>query len=296
MPNRLIREGFLDSEAVNSLDHFTECIFHRLLIVSDDAGRFDGRTAIIAARCYPLKSIPGKDVGEQLVMLEEAGLLILYECHGKPFLQITKWQKCGKAITSKFPWSDGKFKIEYSKVETRDGVKDFVTTSLPHRHSVSTPSLPHSDRVQSKNLESNTETIYEDGGVVVDEEVTLTPSVEEELIKVQEHTNCEGLPDYLPDCPFKEIVDSFNHTLGSRLKLVQIPTFKRRAAIVEFWRLLDCSMEQVGNYWQKVRKSDYLLGKKSTKGPWRGTTFDWLVNTDNAVKVIEGNYDNEGRS
>jgi hypothetical protein len=152
MPNRIVREGFLDSEAINSLEAFTECIFHRLLIVSDDAGRFDGRAQIVASRCFPLRdSIRAKDVEGHLLKLEQAGLLIRYEWNGKPFLQLTKWQKAGKSLTSKFPWSDGSFSIKYAKAETRDGVKEFVTTSLPHTHPIRTPS-------EWGSRESNTET------------------------------------------------------------------------------------------------------------------------------------------
>ena len=181
MPNRIVREGFLDSEAINSLDHFTECMYHRLLIVSDDAGRFDGRAAVIASRCYPLRdNIRAKDVEKHLLKLVEAGLVIRYEWSGKPFLQLTKWQKCGKSETSKFPWVDGVFKIKYATIETRDGKKDFAITSLPHEHPITTPSPPHTNGVQSKNLESHTETETETETIFVDgdvkkEEASLPP-------------------------------------------------------------------------------------------------------------------------
>lgn len=192
MPNRLIREGFLDSEAINSLDHFTECIYHRLLIVSDDAGRFDGRANIIASRCYPLRdNVRAKDVEKHLLKLVEAGLIIRYQWSGKPFLQLTKWQKCGKAVTSKYPWVDGKFKIKYASVDTRDGIKDFIITSIPDKNPITTPSLPHADGVKKENFESNTETETNTNTETRDGE---TGEARGSLSEVIDYAKSRGLP------------------------------------------------------------------------------------------------------
>lgn len=189
MPNRIVREGFLDSEAINGLEPFTECIFHRLLIVSDDAGRFDGRALIVASRCYPLKdSIRAKDVESHLLKLEQAGLLISYEWAGKPFLQLTKWQKAGKSLTSKFPWKDGSFSIKYAQAETRDGVKEFVTTSLPHEHPMSTPSLPDS---RESNTETETETETEAGTSALPGKIAEIPTEDEIL----EYAKMQAIPE-----------------------------------------------------------------------------------------------------
>jgi hypothetical protein len=144
MPNRIVREGFLDSEAVNLLDWFAECIYHRLLLGADDAGRFDGRANVLAARLFPLKSnLRAQDVDGKLVELEDAGLLVRYLWNGKPYVQITRFQRCGKSLMSKYPWKDGAFDIAYVKVPTRDGVKEFVATSIPHAHGMPTPCRPH---------------------------------------------------------------------------------------------------------------------------------------------------------
>jgi len=200
MPNRIVREGFLDSEAINSLEAFTECIFHRLLIVSDDAGRFDGRAQIVASRCFPLRdSIRAKDVEGHLLKLEQAGLLIRYEWNGKPFLQLTKWQKAGKSLTSKFPWSDGSFSIKYAKAETRDGLKEFVTTSLPHTHPIRTPS-------EWGSRESNTETETEtETDTDTETGTTKSSPTSNEKPKTGSHTPCEI------DTPrnLQEVIDYF---------------------------------------------------------------------------------------
>src|SRR5690606_16100814 len=124
--------------------------------------RYDGRPQMVASRLYPLRdNLRAKDVEAVLEKLEGAGLLMRYEYAGKPFLQLTKWQRCGKTKNSKFPWKDGGFVIEFTQRETRDGEKEFVTTSLPHADPMPTPCRPHADGVTPKtntNTETNTET------------------------------------------------------------------------------------------------------------------------------------------
>lgn len=132
MPNRLIREGFLDSEAIHALSDAAECFFHRLMLAADDAGRMDGRVEILRARLFPLDiSRRASDVEKTLAECVAHGLVIPYVWHGNRYLQIAKWQRSSPCVTSKFPWNDGSFRIHYVKVDTRDGEKDFVASSVP---------------------------------------------------------------------------------------------------------------------------------------------------------------------
>lgn len=145
MPNRLIREGFLDSEAIHALSDAAECFFHRLMLTADDAGRMDGRVEILRARLFPLDiSRRASDVEKTLSECVANGLVIPYERKGQRFLQIAKWQRCSPCVTSKYPWVDGSFRIEYLKVETRDGEKDFAATSI----GIHIPSARDSDGIE----------------------------------------------------------------------------------------------------------------------------------------------------
>jgi len=130
MPNRLIREGFLDSEAVASLSDWAERVYHRLLIAADDAGRFDGRTEILRARLLPLGSRRTSDYDTALSEIADQGLVLRYQVAGKPYLQITKWQMCSNAKLSKYPWTDGTYQIAFVELQTRDGAKSFVASSV----------------------------------------------------------------------------------------------------------------------------------------------------------------------
>lgn len=55
MPTRLIREGILESEAVNSLSIEAELFYRRLMSIADDYGRADGRVEILRGRLFSLQ-------------------------------------------------------------------------------------------------------------------------------------------------------------------------------------------------------------------------------------------------
>lgn len=131
MPNRIFREGFVDSDSICALSDWAHRVYSNLLVKVDDAGRIDGRLEPLRAILFPLGlDRPSEDLHSALADLELRKLAILYGYAGKPYLQITKWQRCGSAINSRCPWSDGSFDIEYVQRPTRDGVKDFVRTSV----------------------------------------------------------------------------------------------------------------------------------------------------------------------
>lgn len=154
MPNRIFRDGFVDSEAVNALSDWSHRLYSNLLVRCDDAGRFDGRIEYIRSHLFPLGTGHRiEDFHKAIGELSGQRLIIQYSFSEKPYIQITKWQRCGKAERSKFPWTNGSFAIEYVTRETRDGEKEFVASSLIDP--VSIPLSPHEDRVQA---ESNTKT------------------------------------------------------------------------------------------------------------------------------------------
>lgn len=107
MPNRILREGWLDSDRAAALSYGAECQFVRLLLVADDFGRFDGRLSVIRARCWPLRrEIEDAVIVGWLEELSAAGLASLYLVHGKPYLEIPNFRQRTRAQKSKFPGLD----------------------------------------------------------------------------------------------------------------------------------------------------------------------------------------------
>lgn len=110
MPNRILKESICTSDTLNGLTWFEEVVFYRLMVNCDDYGRFDGRGEIIKSRLFPLKDgkVTVKSVVESIHKLATAGLVVLYEYEGKPYLQLSTWDKHQqvRAKKSKYPAFD----------------------------------------------------------------------------------------------------------------------------------------------------------------------------------------------
>lgn len=106
MPNRIIKESVCTSDSIDQLGWFEEVLFYRLIVNCDDFGRFDGRTAVIKNRLFPLKeNLTLKNVEAAINKLARVGLITPYESGGKPFLFLPTWNEhqSVRAKRSKFP-------------------------------------------------------------------------------------------------------------------------------------------------------------------------------------------------
>lgn len=96
MPNRIVREGILTSERIEQLDPPAEVFYRRLLSKVDDHGLYDARAAILRASLYPLRldRVREADCSRWIAACVKAGLIVLYEAAGKPYLKVlnTQWQ------------------------------------------------------------------------------------------------------------------------------------------------------------------------------------------------------------
>lgn len=110
MPNRILKESICTSDSVETLSSFEETFFYRLIVNCDDYGRFDARPAILKARLFPLKDIREKQITDSLYKLSLAGIVQLYECDQKPYLQLSAWERHQQVRSkkSKFPSPDDK--------------------------------------------------------------------------------------------------------------------------------------------------------------------------------------------
>lgn len=106
MPNRILKESICTSDSIDSLGWFDEVLFYRLIVNCDDFGRFDGRTAVIKNRLFPLKdNLTLKSVETAINKLARAGLITPYTSGGKPFLFLPTWNEHQsiRAKRSKYP-------------------------------------------------------------------------------------------------------------------------------------------------------------------------------------------------
>jgi hypothetical protein len=109
MPNRILKESICTSDSIDSLSWFEEVLFYRLMVNCDDYGRFDGRTAVVKNRLFPLKdNVTLKNVESAINKLVQAGLVSLYVFEGKPFMFLPTWNEHQniRAKKSKYPAPD----------------------------------------------------------------------------------------------------------------------------------------------------------------------------------------------
>lgn len=104
MPIRLLREGIIDSEAVNSLSPEAEVFYRRLMSVVDDFGRFDGRTSVLRGRLYALQLEKVREANLERWIAEcvKARLIRLYYADSKPYISFLKLGE-PRAKASKYP-------------------------------------------------------------------------------------------------------------------------------------------------------------------------------------------------
>lgn len=106
MPNRILKESVCTSDSINELGWFEEVLFYRLIVNCDDFGRFDGRTAVVKNRLFPLKdNLTLKSVETAINKLARVGLVSPYMSGGKPFLFLPTWNEHQsiRAKRSKYP-------------------------------------------------------------------------------------------------------------------------------------------------------------------------------------------------
>ncbi len=110
MPTRIIRDGILDSEAINSLSESCELFYRRLMSLVDDYGRYEANPDVLRAKLFALQldRWPTERVKSNLAALGESRctsvghgdspLVTVYEVGGKKYLQINNF---GQRVQSK---------------------------------------------------------------------------------------------------------------------------------------------------------------------------------------------------
>ncbi len=102
MPDRILRQGILTSDAINRLSRDAEVFYRRLMSAVDDYGRFDARPEILLSQLYPLQ-LERTSLGDIRKWLLEVGIevAVLYTVKGKPYVEMTKFDQ---RIRSKSKW------------------------------------------------------------------------------------------------------------------------------------------------------------------------------------------------
>lgn len=98
-------------------------------------------------------------------------------------------------------------------------------------------------------------------------------------------------PAAVPACPFGEIMSLYNEICLSfpRLRCIE---GTRKKAVAARWKQFGGSIDTFRELFETAEASDFLKGVNDRN--W-SATFDWLMNANNAAKVLEGNYSADKR-
>lgn len=88
---------------------------------------------------------------------------------------------------------------------------------------------------------------------------------------------------------YELISQKFNEVCVSLPSITKLTDKRKRAIDKVFVKEKVIDMEEYDKLLAKTEASDFLTGRE---GSWRAN-FDWLMNPNNIVKVIDGNYDNK---
>ena len=169
MPNRILKESICTSDSIDSLTWFEECLFYRMIVNCDDFGRFDGRIAVIKNRLFPLKeNLTLKTVSDAINNLARAGLVMPYECDGKPFLYLPSWNEHQnvRAKRSKYPEPDNVNTYDCNCMHMNANVPDIQSNPNPIRNpnpimNISCAPEPHDSNFdKEEQLKKDFEIIY----------------------------------------------------------------------------------------------------------------------------------------
>ena len=107
MPTRYLKESICTSDNLARLSAEAERFWYRLLVKVDDFGRFDARTPILRAACFPLMldTVSDRHIDAWLNELLAAGLLRVYKVNDRPYLEVITFREHNqpRSQTSKYP-------------------------------------------------------------------------------------------------------------------------------------------------------------------------------------------------
>ena len=86
---------------------------------------------------------------------------------------------------------------------------------------------------------------------------------------------------------YQIIVDIYHYRCPSLPKVSKITDARKKLINA---RLKDYSVKELEQAFKLAEASDFLTGRN---GKWGGANFDWIMNTNNIVKILEGNYKNK---
>lgn len=273
MPNRMVRDGMLESEAVLSQPVEGRWLYVSLLLQADDLGLFEATEFKIGRKADVNRDV----VGKLMQMLADADLIRFYQAGQKTYGFIPKFRQRVQIKSSRHPLPPPAI---YQDDE--DALRKI--NELAIKTSVGAP-------VGS--------------GFPVDGQPPEAELEEEEKKSVATQPRRRQAADRVPACPITTIVAVYHEVLPELPRALALKAGGKRAkAIAEFWRWVLTSTKSDGTrraetaeaalawvraYFERARSNDFLMGR-TPKSPghenWE-CDLDYLCTEKGLKQVIE---------
>ena len=90
---RLLNRVIILSRKINAISEGAENLYYRLLVISDDYGRFHADPEIIKGQIYTLRKIKISTIKQRLQELDDIKLIKIYNSNGEKYLEIVNFEK-----------------------------------------------------------------------------------------------------------------------------------------------------------------------------------------------------------
>ena len=280
MPNRLVRDEMLESEAILSLPIEARWLYVTILLSADDVGLFEATSFKLARRA----DIRRESGDKLLQMLADADLIRLYEVAGKRYGFIPKFRQRIQIKYPKHPLppkalmegdDDALNKINELDAKTTVG-QPFSTDAQQESTAIQPP------EAKAKALLKSPVT-----------SVTGRPAnAEPEAVKVK-----------LPECSHQGVIDLYHQTLPI-LNRVEVWNDIRQGLLRSRWREVaqelikdgkEATEASILDWWRSffgyIGKSKFLTGRSEGKreNPFKAD-LEWIIRPSNFAKIVEGKY------
>ena len=157
--------------------------------------------------------------------------------------------------------------------QVRTALKNLISTNTVTNSSYSKFRI-----ISIKNYDS-----YQGGNKAPHKQITNNQQTDnKQITTTKEYKECKekkNINNILSVC-----ADSFNSVCKSFPKVKVLSDGRKRAVK----KLIDSGIDLI-ELFERAEGSDFLTGRS---GSWKNCSFDWIINYNNALKILEGNYDN----
>jgi hypothetical protein len=286
MPNRIIRGDLLDSDRYNSLTHDAErLLFVELLLLADDYGLVPVNFGFLRRRTTPCIAKSLEQVTQMVSALADADLIRCYQSErGGQFAFIPRFDNRPQALKPRWP-------IPPDTVSQGAIAAAQALSKGLYRKQALKPNATDTCSYVAPETETETETEKKDLNTLSPSAVAAVESADVLVIE-----KVKGPPP----CPFTEIVAAYHEILPTCRRVIDLNP-KRQEHMRARWRQVwaeerfdtSTGIAFFRRFFQTVSRSKFLTGR-TTAAPGRNpfkASLPWLMNPENFLKVIEGNYE-----